>query len=169
MAEKGNWIDDLGLAEFRAEVIKQAYRDYTNALLTVAAFTYTQVLNPGQNVTAEYKRIRKNAESISNSTWAKKHSTKGGINTRLRYTRQEAEAHARECEAFFRSRRFELFADNIHGETLIKYAAEQVERWKRDEITKAQVLPNNAEEGIAAAKDKRDKWRGHEQKTGEEA
>lgn len=156
----GEWIDDLGLAELRAGVIKQAYRDYVNALITLAAFDYTKTLNPGKNMTAEFKRIRKNAETMS-IYWSKKYPTKDSskLKTRLRYIYQEARHKAEMIEQFFLSRRYELFADNLRGETLIRYAHDQIERWKRDEITRNQVLPNNAEEGIAAAQAKKERWR----------
>ena len=156
----GEWLDDLGVAELRAGVIKQAYRDYVSALITMKAFDYNKTLNPGKNLTSEYRRIESAARTMSRY-WSKRYPARGisQIKKRMGYILNEAKSKAVSIEWFFRSRRFELFSDNIHGETLIEYAKEQVERWARDEITKFQCLPNNMDEGANAAKAKKDKWR----------
>lgn len=157
----GEWLDDLGVDELRAGVIKQAYRDYVKALLTLKAFSYRKALNPGKNLTSEYKRIEKAARTMS-IYWSKKYPARNSsqMALRLRYIYDEAKAKAVSVESFFRSPRFELFSKNISGDALIKYAKEQVERWAKDEISKSQALPNNLDEGSNAAKEKREKWRG---------
>lgn len=157
----GEWLDDLGVDELRAGVIKQAYRDYVKALLTLKAFSFRKTINPGKNITAEYKRIEKAARTMS-IYWSKKYPARSSaqITIRLRYIYDEAKAKAVSCECFFHSPRFELFSKNISGDALIKYAKEQIERWATDEISKSQALPNNLDEGTNAAKEKREKWRG---------
>ena len=156
----GEWLDDLGIAELRAGVVKQAYRDYVTALITVKAFAYNKTLNPGKNLTSEYRRIESAARTMSRY-WSKRYPARSAsqIKKRLRWIYNEAQGKAAAVERFFRSRRFELFSDNIHGETLIAYAKEQVERWAKDEITKFQCLPNNMDEGANAAQKKKEKWR----------
>lgn len=115
-------IHPTGLREIRAAVIEQAYEDYMEAC------KFLLVIQPeitGKNVDRyRDKQLRAVQKASANDN---------GFERRLQTRLLDANNMVLQCEAFFRSQTFEIFADDVTGEALIEQAHKVLKAWIDDQ------------------------------------
>lgn len=144
---RGDWIDDLGLAEIKAAVIKLAYDDYVRARMREIALLSRDIYI-GDNVKDELRRANISEAAILRSTSRDCYigtnipKDQRPIEARLVMIRN-AKRNVRNCREFFTSGRFDVFSDAIDGQALLDYAEAQLEKWVADEVTRIECYARN--------------------------